>query len=231
MLLRRFLALTMLAAIAGCAVSQSGSALRSGSELASASAASAGLPASGPVVPGTYHVATSAWSVAGYTVTLPDGWETRFGVPGGKRVGEPGELYFYFVVVDAIYSDPCHGEGKLITVGPSVDDLVNALLEQPVVVADGPVDTTLGGLPAKRIDLSVPDDVDTAGCRMGEELQIWYSPPADKYFVLVGDGKASVYVLDVDGERQVFLTQYRAGATLDDVTEMGTIVESIEIDP
>ena len=111
-----------------------------------------------------------------------------------------------------------------------MDDLVNALLEQPVVVTDRPIDTTLGGLPAKRIDLSVPDDLDAAACRMGEHLQIWYSPPADKYFVLLGDGSASVYVLDVDGERQVFLTHYRAGATLDDMAEMEAIVDSIEID-
>jgi len=102
--------------------------------------------------------------------------------------------------------------------------------EQAVMVAGEPVDTRLGGLPAKRIDLSVPDDLDAAACRMGEHLQIWYSPPADKYFVLLGDGMASVYVLDVDGERQVFLTQYRAGATPEDVAEMDTILESIEID-
>ena len=228
MLQRRFLALMALAAIAGCAVSQSGGAMPSGAEVASASGTPAGLPESGPVEPGTYHVAPSVWSVAGYTVTLPDGWETQYGTPGIKHSDQPGELSFYFVTVDAIYSDPCDGEGELVPVGPSADDLVNALLEQPVVVADEPVDTTLGGLPAKRIDLTVPDDLE--GCRMDPHLQIWYSPPADKYFVLLSDGTASVYVLDVDGERQVFLTQYRAGATPEDVAEMRTIVESIEID-
>jgi hypothetical protein len=65
---------------------------------------------------------------------------------------------------------------------------------------------------------------------MGEHLQIWYSPPADKYFVLLGDATNSVYILDVKGERQVFLTGYRAGATADDVAEMQTIIESISID-
>lgn len=79
--------------------------------------------------------------------------------------------------------------------------------------------------------MTVPDDLDAASCRLGEHLQIWYSPPADKYFVLLDDGTASVYILDVKGERQVFLTQYRAGATADDISEMQTILDSIKIDP
>jgi len=189
------------------------------------------FPPSGPVEPGTYHIPSFAWSIAGITMTVPQGWEAQYGSPGAiKQSDQPGELSFYFVIVDAIYSDPCEGEGELIEVGPNVDDLTEALVEQPVTVATEPVDTTLGGLPAKRIELTVPDDLDPAACRMGDHLQIWYSPPADKYFVLLGDGTASVYILDVKGERQVFLTQYRAGATADDISEMQTIIESITID-
>lgn len=78
--------------------------------------------------------------------------------------------------------------------------------------------------------MTVPDDLDPAACRMGEHLQIWYSPPADKYFVLLGDAMAGVYILDVKGERQVLTTEYRAGATADDIAEMQTIIESISID-
>jgi hypothetical protein len=164
-------------------------------------------------------------------MTMPEGWETQYGAPGAiKHSDQLGELGFYFVTVDAIYSDPCEGEGELIEVGPNVDDLANALLEQPHTVATGPVDTTLGGLAAKRIELTVPEDLDPAACRMGEHLQVWYSPPADKYFVLLGDGQASAYILDVKGERQVFTTQYRDGATAHDIAEMQTIIESISID-
>lgn len=194
-------------------------------------AARSDFPASGPVEPGTYHIPPSAWNVAGITMTMPEGWETQYGAPGAiKHSDQLGELGFYFVTVDAIYSDPCEGEGELIEVGPNVDDLANALLEQPHTVATGPVDTTLGGLAAKRIELTVPEDLDPAACRMGEHLQVWYSPPADKYFVLLGDGQASAYILDVKGERQVFTTQYRDGATAHDIAEMQTIIESISID-
>jgi hypothetical protein len=115
-------------------------------------------------------------------------------------------------------------------VGPSVEDLVAALSAQPGPAISGPVDTTLGGYPAKRLELKVPDGFDVSGCRMRPHLQIWYSRPADKYFVLLGDGTAHVYVMDINGQRQVFVTQYRAGSSVDDIAEMQAIVDSIEIE-
>jgi hypothetical protein len=78
--------------------------------------------------------------------------------------------------------------------------------------------------------MTVPDDLDPAACRMGEHLQIWYSEPPDKYFVLLGDATASVYIFDVEGERQVFYTHYQAGATAEDLSERQTIIDSFKID-
>jgi hypothetical protein len=194
------------------------------------------FPESGPVEAGTYHIEPSESSVAGVTLTLPDGWEAHDGLPYViKASGPDEEAFFYFVTVDAIYSDPCVGSageegGDLMQVGPSVDDLAQALLNQPHTVATGPVDTTLGGLPAKRIDLTMADDFDTAECNVPVGLQIWYSEPADNYFVLLADGTASVYILDVNGERQVFLTQVRDATRAEDVVELKAIIESIVID-
>jgi hypothetical protein len=195
------------------------------------------FPTSGSVEPGNYHIDPSAWSVAGLTMTMPGGWETQYGSPGAiKHSDQLGELSFYFVIVDAIYADPCLGPAggavALLEVGPSVDDLANALLEQPHTVATGPVDTTLGGLPAKRIDLTMGGDPETETCNINlpGHLQIWYSPPADKYFVLLGDGTASVYIVEINSERQVMLTQHREATTAEDLAEMQTILESITID-
>ena len=230
--LRYVWVVTAIIALAACASPQTDQTSTSTTPVSTTvAAARSDFPASGPVEPGTYHIAPSEWVVAGFTMTMPEGWETQYDSPGGiKHSDQLGELFFYFVIVDAIYSDPCQGEGELIEVGPSVDDLAQALLEQPFTVATEPVDTTLGGLPAKRIDLTVSDDLDATACRMGEHLQIWYSPPADKYFVLLGDGTASVYILDVKGERQVFVTHHWGRATPEDISEMQTIVESITID-
>ncbi len=191
-------------------------------------------PPPGPIEAGTYHIAPSAWTVADLTVTMPEGWETQYGSPvATKGDGQHPGLGFQFVIVDAIYSDPCKGSDgpwDLTQVGPSVDDLVAALLAQPFTGATGPVDTTIGGVPATRIDLAIPDSVYTPTCNLPLKLQIWHSVPADEYFVLLGDGTASVYIFDVDGERQVLVTQYRDGATAEDLTELQTIIDSISID-
>ncbi len=65
----------------------------------------------------------------------------------------------------------------------------------------------------------------------GAGLQIWYSQPADKYFVLLADGIASVYILDVDGERQVFMTQVRSATTDENRAELQAVLDSIHIEP
>ena len=112
---------------------------------------------------------------------------------------------------------------------------VTALQEQPGVEVSDPVDTTLGDHPATRVDLAVPADVDLETCRLFDDgidgLQIWYSAPADKYLVLGTGSRASVFILDVEGERQVFLTQHNAPTSEDDLAELQTVLDSIRIDP
>lgn len=196
------------------------------------------FPAIGPVEAGTYRLPTSAWSVADVTLTMPGGWETDYGAPYAiKSSGPDGAVEFSFMIVDSIFADPCVGSapdegGERMEVGPSVDDLAQALLQQPHTLATGPVDTTIGGLPAKRIDLAMEDDPALATCNtdVPGNLQIWHSDRSDDWFVLFGDGTASVYIFEVNGERQVLQTQYPAGAKTEDINELQEIVESITID-
>jgi len=118
-------------------------------------------------------------------------------------------------------------------IGPSVDDLATALLEQPGAEASRPVETTLGGYPATRIDLAVPDGLDLTACSIGEiGLQIWYSGAADKYFVLLPDNPTSVYIVDVDGQRQVFIAGPVGPTTKNrDARELQAVLDSIRFDP
>lgn len=184
------------------------------------------------IEPGTYRIPDSAWSVADFTVSFPEGWTVQYGHVYAKKDGTPEEFGFYAVVVNAIYADACAGfTGELMEVGPSVDELAAALLQQPGPMASGPVPTTLGGYPASRIDLTVPESFDLEACSLGSiGLQIWYSAPADKYFVLLADGTASVYIVDVDGQRQVFLTAYRSATSDEDLAELQAVLDSIHVE-
>ena len=183
------------------------------------------------IEPGTYRIPRSEWSLVDFTVTFPEGWTVQYGHVYIKHPDTDDELGFYAVLVDAINADACEGNnGELVEVGPSVDDLAAALLQQQGPLASGPIDATLGGYPATRIDLTVPDGFDLEPCNLEDiGLQVWYSAPADKYFVLLPGGNMSVHIVDVDGQRQVFLTGGFA-ASDEDVRELQAILDSIQIE-
>ena len=168
-----------------------------------------------------------------FTVTLPADWTVQYGHVYHSNQDEDDEFGFYAVVVDGIWADACAGSdsGDPIEVGPTVDDLAAALLEQPGPTASGPIATTLGGDPATRIDLTVPEGFNLEPCNAsGIGLQIWYTAPADKNFVLTPDGSASAYILDVDGKRQVFLTQHGATTSDEDLAQLQAVLDSIRIE-
>ena len=184
------------------------------------------------IEPGTYRIPKSGWSVVDFTVTFPEGWTVQYGHVYASNTDEDDEFGFYAVVVDDIFTDACEGEaGGLTEIGPSVDELADALLQQPGPEANGPIDTTLGGYPATRIDLAIPGALDLETCSFeGVGLQIWYSLPADKYFVLLADGIASAYIVEVAGQRQVFLTQHRSATSDEDLSELRSILDSIHFE-
>ena len=187
-----------------------------------------------PLGPGTYRV-SSAGRRRDRIRCCGRSWTTRSRSPRGgtatpattcpstrtvRRVRLSSVIYP--VLVDEIYADPCEGErGPTVAVGPEVNDLVDALLAQPGTVTTEPVETTIGGLPATRVDLEVQERADLSSCLLADYgppgLQIWFSDPADKYFVLMPGYTASVYVVDVDGERQVFLTRHGPAASDEDL--------------
>jgi hypothetical protein len=181
------------------------------------------------IQPGTYRIPVTPWSAVEYAVTFPTGWTVQEGYIFHRHGDEPAEVTFSAAVVSGIYADACLGDtGAVTPVGPGAADLVRALLAQPGAAVTGPVDTRLGGHPATRVDLAIPSSLDLRACSLeGKGLQIWSQAAVDDYLVLLPGGRASVYVLDVDGTRQVFTTQYRAGATAADRAELQTVLDSI----
>jgi hypothetical protein len=92
-----------------------------------------------------------------------------------------------------------------------------------------PVADTVGGLPATRIDVDYPTARPLQNCRLSEvtgvepgALQVWTG-----YFVLHYRQSASVYVVEVGGRTQVFVTQASRDASAADRAELQSIVDSI----
>ncbi|QIK74600.1 hypothetical protein [Nocardioides piscis] len=187
------------------------------------------------IEPGTYRIPSSSWSALDFTITFPEGWTVQYGNIFHHESETDGlDLTLEAAVVDEIFTDACRGDGVAQAVGPRVKDLVTALRTQPGPAVKRPVRTTLGGYPATRVDLRVPSGLDLRSCRLaldgGLALQVWYSESADNYFVLFPRAVASVYILDVGGERQVFVTQNRSPDSPAARAELQEVLDSIRIE-
>jgi hypothetical protein len=229
-------ALLLVAALAGCTRDAADTAPRPVTPAWASDTTTSGPSSVGhlSIEPGTYLIPASAWSLADYTVAFQEGWSVQYGHVFSKYPDQVNELGFYAVVVDEIFTDPCRGEPAAKAVGSRVGDLVTALLEQPGPIKGAPEVSTFAGYPATRIDLEVPPSLDLTRCRLAQDdvlgLQVWMSAPADKYFVLLPGQRASVYVVDVHGRRQVFLVTGLASMSAADTAELQAALHSIHIE-
>ena len=183
-----------------------------------------------PVEPGTYLVPAGNGEVAPYTVTVPDGWTVVYGDTLGKHWEEPGAIEISTVALDEIelYDDACHGPQTLGAAQSSVESLVTGLRRQASGPRVGdPVAITLGGLPAQRFEVSLPEGQSRSTCRLrGGGLQVWRSLGGDHFVLMDGDERASVYVVEVAGRLQV-ITAKTGEASADDRAELESIIGSI----
>ena len=189
------------------------------------------LPPGGQLDAGTYLYPKGVFAPAAFTFTVPQGWSvTPDGWQVAKYPDSSRQLGFSSSLLSHIFADACAEDQALIQVGPTADDLADALIEQSGPIAEGPFDVSVGGYPAKRVDLTPPRSAPLESCRLPGELQIWLDRAAN-YYVLLGDARASVYIVDVDGARLVVVMDYRESSSPADVAELQAIIESIQIHP
>ena len=171
-----------------------------------------------------------ATPLAGYTVTMPDGWTGDSGGDLKKNEDTPQGIGVSPWALDdiGIFEEACRG--ALGDPGPapaSVAGLVSALRAQKSgpIVSD-PIATTLGGLPATRVDLDYPDRMARAHCRVGTgQLQVWGT-----YFVFPPNHTASLYLVDVAGGSLLLLVDTADGASVADRAELQSILDSIRFE-
>lgn len=162
-----------------------------------------------------------------FTFTVPDGWVGFSGVgllPATGTEGPDGMGIGLGEVNAGLFSDPCLWvAGQEVPVGPTVDDLANALAGQTAHEASTPVDVTLGGYAGKRVDLELPSDV--ASCNNGE-----FYPWVGSIYAQGPDNHWDVWILDVEGDRIVVLATYFPGTSAGDRAEQQAIIDSIVIE-
>jgi hypothetical protein len=166
-------------------------------------------------------------------ITVPDGWAND----DGWIVATPGYItgVMLWDVVD-VYAHPCQWQGPRVHPGPTVDDLVAALVDQPLRNATEPVDVTIDGYHGKRLEWSVPNDIDFADCdirdRGGEPtFESWTAAgwASDRYQQSPGQIDR-LWILDVGGARLVIDAQFMPETTELQVVELMQVVESIRFE-
>lgn len=92
----------------------------------------------------------------GYAVEVPDGWSTA---DGGFMVKSGADVVGMSVWdVAQVPGHPCHWKRSMSVVGPTVDDLVDALTSQKLRDPTDPTDITLAGHDGRYLEWSVPSD-------------------------------------------------------------------------
>ena len=178
----------------------------------------------GPLDPGTVVTETDPIKL---TFTVPEGWTAFEGscvLPPGGTEAPDGMGICFGGVKAGLYSDPCHRGPMDVPVGPTVDDLVEALSQQSAYDATAPVEVTLGGYSGKRIDLQLPHDI--SSCDNGEffpwEGSIYAQGPGNRWHL---------WILDVEGYRSVITSTDYAGTSEENRAEQQAIIDSIQIEP
>jgi hypothetical protein len=168
-----------------------------------------------------------------YSVQVPAGWSAN-----GEFVTRNPPSVMGLSVWDAIQvpTDPCRWSSTMTTPGPTVDDLVKALVAQRTRNASAPVKATLAGYKGVYLEWSVPPDMVD-----GEKCDPWPDNGYRDFVSFLGVGGSERYqqlanqvdrlwVLDVNGQRLVVDATYSPDATDAQKSELGQVAESLRVD-
>jgi len=171
----------------------------------------------------------------GFRVQTPRGWYS----PDGRTVLKRGPEVLAVSVwdVEKVPRDACHWRGTLGEPGPTVDDLVGALVAQKPRIATEPTEGTLGGYPGRYLEWLVPADMvvtgdaDFHGCDSQENGHLdfvgWFSNLDAEQYAQVAGQVDRLWVLDVDGQRLLVDAAYSPDTTHADRSELDQVAESI----
>jgi hypothetical protein len=192
------------------------------------------LPSSGSLQPGTYTIDDRTITQATHFIfTVPVGWTTAESFVT-KHKDQPDEVEFSTWVVTHAHADSClHTTDTLVDVGTSPAKLVSTLVALKNRVVSEPTDVTVGDFPAKRLELSVPTDLDVSTCLFGA-IKNWPDPGPNESGGLCCGGPGFVdvvYVIDINGKALAVVARHVPGSSPQDLAELQSIVDSIKIEP
>jgi hypothetical protein len=166
----------------------------------------------------SFRVQTSGWDSRRYTGMIEKGtYPTPDYVWIGFSAGGAART--------RVYADPCAGvQGPPI--GPSAADFASALTTIPGTDAIGPTDVTVGGLPAKLVELTIHPDI---GCGPREFFLYGDEGESGGIYLNALESVIRVWIVDVNGARFVIHSDQTAPS--DEIAqEVQQIIDSIRFE-
>jgi len=178
-----------------------------------------------------------------FTVIAPPAWKVS--TNGFFVIKEPPAPDPKYVIglsvwdVGQVYRHPCHWLVGKFDPGPTVDDLVSALVAQPLRKATAPTSVRLAGYTARYLELSVPSDLksvatnDFEGCDVDPSdgnryFEGWTGRNGGDRYAQVPGQVDRVWVLDFNGQRLLVLATYTPATTSTNRDELSHIAESLQ---
>ncbi len=173
-----------------------------------------------------------------FTLDLPTRWSaagSSRGYVDTKLTRGPDSTPSWVTVYIPInaFADPCHAQGGPMSpaVGPTVDDLVQALIHAAGMRSGPVMDVTVDGYHGKEFRLD--NNIDIRTCSGDPWLHQWTFDSAATGPVVEANGEGlagaeqRIVVLDVNGTR-VQIVGWTIGSRLDEVSETDQVMDSID---
>jgi hypothetical protein len=163
-------------------------------------------------------------------VRAPAGYQ-NFGGWTFVTKGRPFRALGY-MTADRVFADPCGAgpplkEESLRDPGPTVEDLAFALTKQRDVRTSHPEPVTIDGHDGLRLDYQVAPDLDLKTCEANAFDVLTNSPgdPAGWFLETAGE-RASIWILDVGGQRVLLSWVAEPGSTKAQIEELDAMAGS-----
>ena len=163
------------------------------------------------------------------TLAVPNGWSgATWLVVGPNGNQSPNGMAVRFYTVANIYKNPLSPDEGVLTpaVGPSVDDLVNAMVNHPDWTTTGHTAITIDGYAGQVVHVTLP-----AGTSNATPFYLSVDPTGGQSWGWVAGQLFDIYVIDVGGKRLVIDAFHYAGTSAEDLAAQKAIIDSVQLTP
>jgi hypothetical protein len=137
----------------------------------------------------------------------------------------PGQLLYR--APTRVHADPCDVDRPSPRLGPTVEDLAEALAAQKRTTTTRPVPTELGGYRGLYLELSTPEGLGSEPCAQQGGMFIFDAggPGAERVLEVAATDR--YWILDIEGRRVVVSAMTPAGARSESVERVTDVAEAI----